>query len=121
MLHNKLRRDTAGHSAGMFTCQHDFSERVARRSYPWRGLWKRKRKGGFTCLVSSCRLFLVEGGLSHGNNLLCFSKLPHPSPLWVLRMLDPMPCSMVFHPSPKVTWIRHQPRERTDRHGGDCI
>lgn len=121
MLHNKLRRNTAGHSAGMFTCQHDFSERVARRSCHWCGLWKRKRKGGFTCLVSSCRLFLVGGGLSHGNDLLYLSKLPHPGPLWVLRTLGPMPCSMVFHLSPKVTWIRHQPREMTDRRGSDCI
>lgn len=119
MLHNKLGRDTAGHSAGTFTCQHDFSERVVGRNYPWSGLGKRKRKGRI--YLPGFLLYPVDGVLSHGNDLLSSQAAPS-RPSVDTQDVVSRALQCVFHPNPKVMWIRHELRERkrTDRHGGDC-
>lgn len=39
------------------------------------------------------------------------TRLCHSGSLWLLRMVDPMYYTVVFHTSPKVTWMRHQLRE----------
>lgn len=66
LLYNKLWRNRAGHSAGIFTCQQDFSERVVRKNCTWNSHLRRERKGEFIYLVSSCLSFLVVRGWSCG-------------------------------------------------------
>lgn len=55
----------SSHSAGIVTCRQDFSERISGRNYTWSSTWKREGKGEFTCLVSFCLVFLVDGSLSN--------------------------------------------------------